>query len=137
MGNPVYFIDPTGMGVEGEFEWNKENREWEKTSTKGDEIGVDFYHMDADENHGQRTYVTDREGGWNIINNGREALQGKSRGDNVNYKTIYDEWSEGTGPARSVFEGDHPANTRMGGLWDLYHINHCQILKKLSMNPMM
>jgi len=28
----------------------------------------------------------------------------------VNWETIYNEWKEGTGPERSVFEGDHPAN---------------------------
>ncbi|OYQ51256.1 hypothetical protein [Flavobacterium aurantiibacter] len=34
----------------------------------------------------------------------------KHRYLNVNWATIYDEWRDGTGPEKSIFEGYHPAN---------------------------
>ena len=97
---------------EGEFEQNADGL-WEKTSTKGDEIGVDFYHyygMDSKGKRTQTTYVTDRKGNWNSINNGKAALNGEQRANGVNWETIYREWQDGTGPARSYFEGAHPSN---------------------------
>ncbi len=109
--NPINRTDPTGA-LDGEYELD-DNNNWQKVSTKGDDIGVDFYHTDGVDNKGnatQTTFVTDRQGNWNTINNGRYALQGETRSNDVNWKTIYNEWSEGYGPERSVFEGNHPAN---------------------------
>lgn len=34
----------------------------------------------------------------------------KQRYFNVNWATIFDEWREGKGPEKSIFEGYHPAN---------------------------
>lgn len=99
------FIDPDGRSP-GEFELDKDGN-WQKVSTKGDDIGVDFYHMPKQGNGPQETHVTDGEGNWNIINNGRYALQGEQRGGNVDWNVIYEEFTEGTGPERSVFEGNH------------------------------
>ncbi|WP_211219581.1 SpvB/TcaC N-terminal domain-containing protein [Flavobacterium subsaxonicum] len=104
--NPINRTDPTGM-IDGEYE-KDENGKWQKISTKGDEIGVDFYHTNTyDENGNQITYVTDRKGNWNTIKNGRETLSGNQRGNNINWKDITEEWLSGTGPERSIFEGSH------------------------------
>ncbi|GGH19439.1 hypothetical protein GCM10011418_23880 [Sphingobacterium alkalisoli] len=40
-------------------------------------------------------------------------LSGEERGDDVNWKSIYNEWANGTGPVRSIFEGDHEANNQI------------------------
>ena len=109
LNNPIIHIDPDGRSLNGEYELDEDGN-WQKVSTKGDEIGVDFYHFDATENKPQQTYVTDRQGNWNIITNGRYALQGELRGADVSWNTIYNEFLRGTGPERSVFEGNHPAN---------------------------
>lgn len=109
--NPINRIDPTGALV-GEYEKDDDGN-WNKVSTKGDEIGVDFYHTDGVNDKGdktQTTFITDRKGNWNAMSNGRYALQGEQRGDEVNRETIYNEWKNGTGSERSVFEGNHPAN---------------------------
>jgi len=58
LGNPIRFKDPDGRSVDGEYELDKDGN-WQKVSTKGDEIGVDFYHFDADGSKPQRTYITD------------------------------------------------------------------------------
>ncbi len=111
--NPIKHTDPTGRSIDGEFEKDKDGN-WQKTSTKGDDIGVDFYHHEASDSKPQQTYVTDRKGNWNIINNGKNALQGEVRSSDVNYETITDEFLNGTGPERSFFEGDHPSNKEIG-----------------------
>ena len=108
--NPIKHTDPTGRSIDGEFEKDKDGN-WQKTSTKGDDIGVDFYHHEASDSKPQQTYVTDRKGNWNVITNGKNALQGEVRSSDVNYETITDEFLNGTGPERSFFEGDHPANS--------------------------
>ncbi|OWP85398.1 hypothetical protein BWK59_00020 [Flavobacterium davisii] len=103
--------------LDGEFEKDK-NGKWQKTSTVGDDIGVDFYHTDGKDKKGnttQTTYVTDRKGNWNSINNGREALSGEKRGNDTDWKDIYNEWKSDTGPVRSLFEADHPANKAIQG----------------------
>ncbi|BDW93374.1 hypothetical protein MACH07_22060 [Flagellimonas marinaquae] len=108
LNNPMMHTDPDGRSVDGEYELI--DGEWKKTSTKGDDIGVDFYHTDTKDSKGndvQKTYVTDREGNWNVINNGRYALQGESRGTDTDWSTVYNEFLDGNGPERSVFEGDH------------------------------
>ncbi|EKT4510585.1 RHS repeat-associated core domain-containing protein [Flavobacterium psychrophilum] len=123
INNPIIHTDPTGRSVDGEFEKDK-NGKWQKTSTVGDDIGVDFYHTDGKDKDGnatQNTYVTDRKGNWNSIKNGREALSGEKRGNDVNWENIYDEWSGGYGPERSVFEGDHPANKAIKGNYLFAH----------------
>ncbi|WP_343321641.1 RHS repeat domain-containing protein [Sphingobacterium multivorum] len=104
--NPVNRIDKDG-GLDGEFELDK-NGKWIKTSTKGDDIGVDFFHTTIGLN--QITYVTDKVGNWNVIRNGREALTGSQRGDKIGWIDIYNEWKDGYGPERSVFVGKHPSN---------------------------
>ncbi|WP_396189331.1 RHS repeat-associated core domain-containing protein [Flavobacterium sp.] len=107
--NPINRTDPTGM-IDGEYEKNKDGK-YEKTSTKGDAIGVDFYHSDNKDKKGnQLTYVTDRKGNWNVIKNGRDALRGEVRNKNVDWVDVYNEWKKGTGPARSIFEGKHQNN---------------------------
>ena len=113
LNNPIIHTDPDGRSVDGEYELDA-NGEWQKVSNKGDAIGVDFYHFDAvGKDSPQKTFVTDRKGNWNIINNGRYALQGKTRGNDVNYETITDEFMSGTGPEHSLFEGNHPANSEI------------------------
>lgn len=110
--NPVTLNDPDG-GDPGEYE-RDENGNWKKTSTLGDDIGVDFYHTDftdKNEKEQQLTYITDRQGNWNSIKNGRSVLEGQSRDKNVNWNTILDEWVGGYGPEKSIFEGNHPANS--------------------------
>ncbi len=108
LNNPMMHTDPDGRSVDGEFELI--GGEWKKTSTKGDDIGVDFYHTDSKDKKGnstQKTYATDRKGNWNVINNGRYALQGESRSSDTDWSTVYNEFLDGNGPERSVFEGDH------------------------------
>ncbi len=116
--NPVNLVDPTGL-FEGEFELI--DGKWEKVSTKGDDIGVDFYHTDILNKDGKQiTLVTDREGNWNTISGGRRALAGDQRCDDVNWLTIFEEWEMGTGSAESYFEGDHQT---IEGFKDHYLIN--------------
>ncbi|MFV0290480.1 MAG: RHS repeat-associated core domain-containing protein [Mangrovibacterium sp.] len=106
--SPVMLTDPTGA-LDGEYELDSNNN-WQKVSTKGDDIGVDFYHWDKKDGS-QTTYVTDRQGNWNTINNGRYALQGTSRDNSAGWSEIYNEFIDGTGPEKSVFEGNaHPSN---------------------------
>jgi hypothetical protein len=55
--------------------------------------------------------VTDRQAHWAEMKEGRQWLSGgEIRGTDVNWRTIYNEFKDGTGPANSVFEGNHPAN---------------------------
>ncbi|MCG8328681.1 MAG: hypothetical protein MI974_13405 [Chitinophagales bacterium] len=65
-GNQILHTDPTGRSVEGEYE-RDEDGNWQKVSTVGDDIRVDFYHEDATASNPQTTYVTDRQGNWNMI----------------------------------------------------------------------
>jgi len=119
--NPIMRTDPTG-GLDGEYEKN-ESGNYEKVSTKGDEIGVDFYHNDRTDSKGkniQSTYVTDRKGNWNVINNGRHALAGVQRNAETNWLSIFSEWETGTGPATSFFEGNHQT---INGFKDHYLMN--------------
>lgn len=111
INNPIIHTDPTGRSVDGEFEKDK-NGKWQKTSTVGDDIGVDFYHStNKDAKGNQQTYATDRKGNWTTINNGKKALAGREiRDSNVNWKNIYNEWKSDTGPVKSIFQGTHPAN---------------------------
>ncbi|MET2996887.1 hypothetical protein B0A78_13635 [Flavobacterium columnare NBRC 100251 = ATCC 23463] len=97
--------------LDGEFEKDKDGN-WQKTSNVGDSIGVDFYHSDQKDKTGnQITYVTDRKGNWNTIKNGKELLANSEiRDRNTDWNDIYNEWSEGYGPEKSIFEGSHPAN---------------------------
>jgi len=116
MGNcPILKNDPTGA-LEGEYEKNSEG-EFKKVSNKGDEIGVDFYHFDHQSSDGkvksQTTWVTDRKGNWNVIKNGRSAIKGEVRTNDVDWQDIYNEWSEGTGPSHSYFEGNNEINFRI------------------------
>jgi RHS repeat-associated protein len=108
--NPITRIDPTGM-LDGEYEKDKDGN-WQKTSTKGDDIGVDFYHTTrkTGDKEEQLTYVTDREGNWNTIKEGKKFLSGESRGDDANWATIFSEWNNGSGPETSFFEGGHQSN---------------------------
>jgi RHS repeat-associated protein len=110
--NPVRNVDPDGK-FDGEFE-RDENGRWKKTSTKGDEIGVDFYHdkayVDKNGKTVQTTHVTDRKGNWNVINHGKKYLQGEIRKNSEGWAKIYEEWDQGIGPEYSFFEGNHPSN---------------------------
>ncbi|MCD0487346.1 putative Ig domain-containing protein [Pedobacter sp. MC2016-14] len=103
--NPVSRVDPDG-GFDGEYEKNAEGK-WIKTSTVGDDIGVDFYH--DFKNGKQITYITDRNGNWNSILNGRKYLSGEVRDYNHGWWNIYDEWADGYGPEKSIFNGKHPS----------------------------
>jgi|GEM_PF-1188144 len=105
--NPISRIDPDGRN---DGEWERDaNGEWKKTSPKGDEMGLDYYHYDNPDGT-QTTEVRDKEGNCNTITNGRKILQGESRGSDVDWKQIYRDWQEGVGPERSIIEGDHPMN---------------------------
>jgi RHS repeat-associated protein len=124
--NPMRFIDPDGMMASdyrsryrkaadsaedpGEFERDS-NGKWKKTSTVGDDLGIDFYHTDKKDAKGrQLTAATDRRGNWTTIKDGKKALSGQIRGRDVNWQTIYQEWAGGWGPVRSIFQGTHSAN---------------------------
>lgn len=98
------FIDPDGRD-EFEFKYG----EWVRVSNIGGSIGIDFYHMGI-------TNVTDRQGNWIEMSDGRKILaDGKIRSDETNPATIYNEFIEGLGPVTSIFEGDHHANTSIQG----------------------
>lgn len=102
-------MDPTGIKY-GEYDFI--DGEWKKISNIGDDIGVDFYHMGITNDQGKEiTNITDRQGNWIEMLNGRNLFKGAEiRGNDVNYSSIYNEFASGSGPARSIFEGDHPAN---------------------------
>lgn len=116
MGNcPILKCDPSGA-LEGEYEKDSEGK-FQKVSDKGDEIGVDFYHFEHESADGkvksQTTWVTDRKGNWNVIRNGRNAIKGETRSSEVDWSDIYNEWSEGTGPSHSYFEGSISINFKI------------------------
>lgn len=105
--NPLNHTDPTGRSIDGEYEKDKDGN-WQKTSTKGDDIGVDFYHTDnTDEKGKQLTYVTDREGNWGELKNGRKLLQGQTRSNDIDMWDVFDEWKSGNGPEYSFFGSNH------------------------------
>lgn len=82
-----------------------------KIYTKGDEIGVDFWHTDfTDADGNQITYITDNEGNWNRMKNGREELSGTLRSWDTDFWQLYSEFINGTGPEKSVFIGPVRAN---------------------------
>ncbi|GAB6013518.1 RHS repeat domain-containing protein [Viscerimonas tarda] len=105
--NPIRNIDPTGMD---EFDYI--DNDWRKISEIGGNIGIDFYHMGIKNDAGfEITNVTDRNGNWIEMSDGRNILKGgEIRGNDVNWKTITNEFLDGTGPSKSIFEGNHPAN---------------------------
>jgi hypothetical protein len=112
--NPIKFVDPTGMFY-GEYDLI--DGKWEKVSNIGDNVEIDFYHTRVKNNKGQElTVIKDKEGNTNTMTGGREILKnGAIRGNDVNWETITSEWMNGTGPAKSIFEGDHPANEAIQG----------------------
>jgi RHS repeat-associated protein len=119
LGNPIIHTDPTGRSVDGEFEKDK-NGKWQKTSTKGDEIGLDFYHTDnKDKDGNQITVAIDKKFNTAIIPNGREKLSGTKRDATVDWSNVYDEWKNDTGPEKSYFEAYHPAinDIKANHLW--------------------
>jgi RHS repeat-associated protein len=127
LNNPLKFVDPDGM-AEWEFSYIQlqigdqtfEVPHWERVSDIGDDIEVDFYHTnEIDEDGSQLTYIYDREGNSNVMKDGRKYLKsGIKRNNDVNWWTIFEEWANGDGPIRSIFEGEHPSITE-GILKDL------------------
>ena len=107
--NPLRRVDPTGA-LDGEYELDQ-NGEWQKVSTVGDDIGVDFYHIDAPEGGDQKTVVMDQDRNWNVITGGRELLLGVQRDENVGWSQLASEFYSGTGPEKSLFIGDHDVNS--------------------------
>lgn len=117
--NPVSMSDKDGA-VAGEWELNGD-KEWVKTSTKGDDMGIDFYHTtDGGKNV---TYVTDNNGNWATMNNGKYSIGGMTRSFDTDWGDITDEWNNGDLPQYSYFEGDHPANFEIQKhyLYSQYH----------------
>ncbi len=108
-GNPLMIIDLDGQD---EWEWNAETEEREWISDIGRSMGIDFYHTgQMDDNGKEITQITDANGNSANMTDGRSLLSGGvSRDKKVDWKTITAEFLSGTGPERSVFEGDHPAN---------------------------
>ena len=101
----------SALSTQGLFFISEPSGKWVKVSVIGDISGIDFYHTNKRDKDGfQLTFATDRKGNWATIRKGREVLSGQLRGNDVNWKTIYNEWNTDTGPERSVFEGKHPAN---------------------------
>lgn len=100
--NPLRFTDPDGMAPFGEFKKDGKG-DWQKVSTKGDDIGVDFYHDDDG-----TTYITDNRGNWNMMKSGRDALKGERRSVSADWWTISYEWENGDGPEYSYFESPNP-----------------------------
>jgi hypothetical protein len=128
--SPIGLSDVLGDKAEGEFERDKTTRRWVKTSTKGDDIGVDFYHkdpvsttiVDINSDTGvktsrveitQTTLMFDSQGNMNIMKNGKKNLSGTVRQDNIGWREIFREWREETGPSRSLFMGDQPCNAKI------------------------
>lgn len=60
---------------------------------------------------GREEYEYDKDGNSVTMTGGREIFNGgEKRDENVDYVTITNEFTEGYGPERSVFEGEHPTN---------------------------
>ncbi|WP_367393183.1 RHS repeat-associated core domain-containing protein [Lewinella sp. LCG006] len=102
LGNPIRLTDPDGRSVDGEYEQSADGK-WVKTSTKGDEIGIDFYHYNLNKGS-QLTVVTDGEYSA-VMKNGRYSIQGEERTSDTEWNTLFNEFMQGTGPERSVFFG--------------------------------
>ena len=69
-------------------------------SDYGNEIGVDFVQKEKE------LYAIDSDGNTCNINP-KTNLRGQIRNANCNWESIYREWKDGTGPERSLFEGEH------------------------------
>jgi RHS repeat-associated protein len=134
LNNPLKYVDPNGM-AEWEFSYIQmqigdktfEVPHWERISDTGDDMEVDFVHTnEVDEDGSQLTYIYDREGNSNIMKDGRRYLKGGTkRNKDVNWWTIFSEWTNGDGPIRSIFEGEHPSITE-GILKDLKYVSELQ-----------
>ncbi|MCD8079119.1 MAG: RHS repeat-associated core domain-containing protein [Bacteroides sp.] len=105
--NPVRKLDPDGRD---EYEFN--GKQWVKISDIGRSMGLNFFHMGVTNADGKEiTNIMDQEGNWAEMSGGREILkEAQIRGEDVNWKTITDEFTNGTGPEKSMFEGNNPAN---------------------------
>lgn len=105
--NPIRRVDPTGA-LDGEYELthDKDGKEVKtKVSNLGDEDGIDFiHHMDGGQK-GNTQIVNTKSGYTNWIKDGQKYMRGYSQRDNANWETIYNEWSNGTGPENSLMYG--------------------------------
>ena len=98
--NPINGVDPDGAFFEYDADGNK-------ISDLG---GTDthFYHQA----NGDTKVVDALTNASFIINGGESLIRGYAqRGLEVNYKTIFNEWNNGSGPEKSLIYGeDHPMN---------------------------
>ena len=111
--NPILNTDPTGA-LDGEYELThdkKGNEVKTKISDLGDKEGIDFiHHMDGDQK-GNTQILNTKNGYTNWIKDGQKYIRGyKKRDETTNWNSIYNEWSNGTGPENSLMFG---RNNRM------------------------
>ncbi|MDO5617082.1 MAG: RHS repeat-associated core domain-containing protein [Cruoricaptor ignavus] len=111
--NPVRYIDPTGMMGEDamvkpphEYEVNLKTGEVKKVSDLG-ENEIDFYHYTGGGvQFDGRTRIVDRATGDAQWMSSSKNIKGYSHRDNdVNWKTLYNEFLDGNGPEKSLLIG--------------------------------
>jgi hypothetical protein len=119
-GNPVMLIDSNGMN-DHEYEFNEKTGETKYISDLGGE-NVDFIHYTGGGEHSGQTEIVNQCENKSVFMKTSEYIKGYSRrNENTNWKTIFNEWSNGKGPEKSLIYGkEHQMNI---DLLNSYQVN--------------